>query len=588
MFSKIKLACAVIIVAAGLAPAAAQEIVFPASLDPVPGPVPEILLRYTPVTAERLKKPEDANWLLFRRTYDGWGYSPLRDITPANVARLAPVWSFTTGQVEGHQAPPIVNNGVMFVATPGNQVLAIAAKTGAVLWRYKRPIPEDMTQLHPTSRGVGLWGDKVFFAATEAVLVALDAKTGKEAWTAKVEDYKKGYYMSIAPLVVDGRVMIGVSGGEFGVRGFVAAYDGETGRELWRTFTVPAPGEPGSETWPQGDQWKTGGGSVWITGTYDSESDLSFWGTGNAGPWMGDQRPGDNLYTSAVIALDTKTGAIKGYFQYHQNDSWDWDEVSPPILVDYRHGGRTVKGLVDVARNGYLWRLERTRDKINFVAGQPFVRQNVFKSLDPKTGRPEVDEARKPGTGKTALFCPGLWGGKDWPPVAYSPQTRLLYIPANENLCSELTGAEVKYVAGERYTGVGKNVLTMVKDADHFGELQAWDLDSGKRVWTTKLPSQNWGPVLATGGGLLFAGGTNDRMFRAFDAKTGKILWQYPTTSGVNGVPVSFQVDGKQYIAVQSGWGVDAARMQGRLNLLFPGKYPEVPQGGSIWVFAVK
>jgi alcohol dehydrogenase (cytochrome c) len=588
MFSKIKLACAVMIVAAGLAPAGAQEIVFPASLDPVPGPVPEILQRYTPVTGERLKKPEDANWLLFRRTYDGWGYSPLRDITPANVARLAPVWSFTTGQVEGHQAPPIVNNGVMFVATPGNQVLAIAAKTGAVLWRYKRSIPEDMTQLHPTSRGVGLWGDKVFFAATEAVLVALDAKTGKEAWTAKVEDYKKGYYMSIAPLVVDGRVMIGVSGGELGVRGFVAAYDGETGKELWRTFTVPAPGEPGSETWPQGDQWKTGGGSVWVTGTYDAETDLSFWGTGNGGPWMGDQRPGDNLYTSAVMALDTKTGAIKGHFQYHQNDSWDWDEVSPPILVDYRRDGRAVKGLVNVARNGYLWQLERTRDKINFITGQPFVRQNVFKSLDPKTGRPVVDETRKPGTGKAALFCPGLWGGKDWPPVAYSPQTRLLYIPANENLCSELTGGEVKYVAGERYTGVAKNVLTMVKDADHFGELQAWDLDSGKRVWTTKLPSQNWGPVLATGGGLLFAGGTNDRMFRAFNAKTGKILWEYPTASGVNGVPVSFQVDGKQYIAVQSGWGVDAARMQGRLNLLFPGKYPEVPQGGAIWVFAVK
>jgi alcohol dehydrogenase (cytochrome c) len=587
MFGKLKISCVAAMVVAGIGPAAAQEIVFPASLDPVPGPTPAILEGYTPVTAERLKKPEDANWLLFRRTYDGWGYSPLAAITPANVARLVPVWSLSTGQVEGHQAPPVVNNGIMFVATPGNQVLAIDAKSGALLWRYKRPIPEDMTQLHPTSRGVGLWGDKVFFAATDAVLVALDAKTGKEAWTAKVEDYKKGYYMSLAPLVVDGRVMIGVSGGELGVRGFVAAYD-ERGKDLWRTYMVPAPGEPGSETWPQGDQWKTGGASVWVTGNYDPETDLAFWGTGNGGPWMGDQRPGDNLYTSAVVALDTKTGAIKGHFQYHQNDSWDWDEVSPPILVDYRHDGRTVKGLVDVARNGYLWQLERTRDKINFVTAQPFVRQNVFKRLDPKTGRPEVDETRKPGTGKAALFCPGLWGGKDWPPVAYSPQTRLLYIPANENLCSELTGAEVKYVPGERYTGVGKNVLTMVKGADHFGELQAWDLDSGKRVWTTKLPSQNWGPVLATGGGLLFAGGTNDRMFRAFDAKSGEILWEYPTASGVNGVPVSFEVDGKQYIAVQSGWGVDAARMQGRLNLLFPGKYPEVPQGGSVWVFAVK
>ena len=187
-----------------------------------------------------------------------------------------------------------------------------------------------------------------------------------------------------------------------------------------------------------------------------------------------------------------------------------------------------------------------------------------------------------------ATFCPSLWGGKDWPPAAYSPKTRLLYVPANDNLCTELKGEAPKYVAGELYVGVSTNVLLMVAGADHIGELQAWNLDTGKRAWTTKLPSQNWGPVLATGGDLLFSGGTNDRLFRAFDAKTGKILWQFPTLSGVNGVPVSFAVDGKQYIAVQSGWGVDAARMQGRLNLLFPGKYPAVPQGGAIYVFALK
>jgi len=246
-----------------------------------------------------------------------------------------------------------------------------------------------------------------------------------------------------------------------------------------------------------------------------------------------------------------------------------------------------VKGLVNVARDGYLWQLERTNDKINFIAGQPFVRQNVFKGLDPKTGRPDIDEARKPGTNKTAEFCPSLWGGKDWPPVAYSPQTRLLYIPANDNLCTELTGEAPKYVQGERFMGVAKNVMKMVSGADHIGELQAWDLDSGKKVWTTNLPSFNWGPVLATGGGLLFAGGTNDRKFRAFDAKTGKILWEFPTGSGVAAVPVSFQVDGKQFIAVQSGWGVDPAKMQARMNLIFPGEYPDVPQGGAIWVFAV-
>jgi alcohol dehydrogenase (cytochrome c) len=575
------------LLALGLSGASAQQTIAPASATPT-APMPEVLARYTPVTAERLKNPEDGNWLLFRRTYDGWGYSPLSQITPANVGNLQLVWSFATGQVEGHQAPPIVNNGVMFVATPGNQVLAIEAKTGELLWRYKRAVPEDMTNLHPTSRGVGLLGDKLYFASADAQLVAIDAKTGKELWVSKVADYRQGYYMSLMPLVADGKVMLGTSGGELGVRGFVAAYDADTGKELWRTYTVPSPGQPGSETWPQGEQWKTGGGSIWVPGTYDAETNLAFWGTGNGGPWMGDQRPGDNLYTSSVVALDGKTGAIKGHFQYHQNDSWDWDEVSPPILVPYKFEGRDVKGLVDVARDGFLWRLERTDGKINFVAGQPFVAHNVFKGVEPKTGRPIVDLDHKPGTDKTATFCPSLWGGKDWPPVAYSPKTKLLYIPANENLCTELRGEKVKYVAGERYTGVATNVMLMVAGADHVGELQAWDLDAGKKVWTTKLPSQNWGPVLATGGDVLFSGGTNDRMFRAFDAKTGAILWQYPTLSGVNGVPVSFAIDGKQYIAVQSGWGVDAQRMQDRLNLLFPGKYLPVPQGGAVYVFALK
>jgi alcohol dehydrogenase (cytochrome c) len=570
--------------------ALAQQPLPPLPKPDAPPPVPQILQSYKPVTAERLKQPEDSDWLMYRRTYDSWGYSPLSQITTDNVGRLKPAWTLVTGQVEGHQAPGIVNNGVMFITTPGNQVLAIDAKAGDLLWRFKRPIPEDMTFLHPTNRGVGLLGDKVYFAAADAVLVAIEAKTGKELWSSKVEDYNKGYYMTLAPLVADGKVMVGVSGGEFGVRGFVAAFDAETGKPVWKTYTVPAPGEPGSETWPNGDQWKTGGGPVWITGSYDPETNLTFWGTGNGGPWMGDQRPGDNLFTSSTIALDAATGKIKGHFQYHPNDSWDWDEVNPPILVDYQRNGRTVKGLAYAARDGYLWMLERTADKINFVDGKPFVKQNVFTKLDPETGRPEVDPARKPGTGKKAEFCPSLWGGKDWPPVAYSPKTRLLYIPANENLCHTFTGEPVTYTPGQRYTGAAPaNVIfSMVPGADHIGELQAWNLDTGQKVWNHPFTnSPLWGPVLATGGGVLFMGGTNDRYFRAFDASNGKILWEFRTGSGVNGVPVSFELNGKQYIAVQSGWGVDAARMQARINLVRTWEFPDVPQGGAVWVFAL-
>jgi alcohol dehydrogenase (cytochrome c) len=556
--------------------------------DPPPAPLPDILLKYQPVTADRLKRPADGDWPMVRRTYDGWGYSPLDDITPRNVSRLQPAWVFSTGALNGHEAPPIVSNGVMFVATPGNQVIALDARTGARLWRYRRALPEDIIALHSTTRGVAVYGDKVFLAANEGVLVALDVKTGKEVWTRAIEDNRKGYYMTLAPLVADGKVLVGASGGELGIRGFVAAFDPDTGQERWKTFTVPAPGEPGSETWPAGDQWKTGGGPVWVTGNYDPETNLAFYGTGNGGPWMGDQRPGDNLYTASTIAIDAGTGAIKGHFQYNPNESWDWDEVSPPILIDYVRNGRTIKGLINASRSGYLWFLERTAGRINFVEGKPFVAQNVYRGLDPTTGRPDVDPERKPGTGKMAEFCPSFWGGKNWPPAAFDPRTRLLYIPANENLCSTIVGREIDYKPGVPFTGA-VSTLFIAPGADHIGEVQAWNVDTGKRVWTHKYArSANWGPMLATGGGLVFSGGTNDRMFHAFDAASGRLLWEFPTNSGIIGQPSSFMVDGRQYVAVQSGWGIDSRGMQARLNRLKPGEFPEVPEGGVVWVFAVK
>jgi alcohol dehydrogenase (cytochrome c) len=553
-----------------------------------PPPVPEILRNYQPVTEARLKSPEDGNWLMIRRTYDGWGYSPLTEITPANAARLRPVWVFSTGEGRVHEAAPIVNNGVMFVSTPNNQVIAINAKTGNVLWRYRRPRPQGAQVPHDTSRGVALYGDKVLFAAGEAVLVALDVKTGKEVWTTTVADNKSGYYISLAPLVAGGKVMVGASGGEFGIRGFVAAFDLDTGKEAWRTYTIPAPGEPGSETWPNGDQWKTGGGSVWVTGNYDPETNLAFWGVGNGGPWMGDKRPGDNLYTASTIALDVATGQIKGHFQYHPNDSWDWDEVSPPILVDYQRNGRTFKGLIDVARDGYLRFLERTDSRIRFIDGKPYVKQNVFKRLDPETGRAEVDPAHQPGTGKEVEYCPSLWGGKNWPPIAFSPQTRMIYIPANENMCQTSVGTEVEYTPGKGFTGA-RTGFKVVPGADHFGEVQAWNVDTGQRVWThAYAKSPNWGAMLVTAGGVVFSGGTNDRHMHAFDAADGKLLWEFPTSSGILAPPSSFSIDGKQYIAVLSGWGGDSRGMQGGLDRAFPGEFPEVPEGGSIWVFALE
>ena len=540
---------------------------------------------YTAVTDEQLRNPAPEDWLMYRGTYDSWGYSPLDQIAVDNVGELVPVWTFSTGVTSGHQAPPIVHDGVMFVTTPESQVLALDARSGNLLWRYRRQLPDDIVRGHRTNRGVGLYGDLVFVTAQDAVVVALDARTGEVVWEQAVEDYHTGYYMTMAPLVANGKVMVGVSGGERGIRGFVVALDPKDGHEVWRTYTVPGPGEPGSEGWP-GETWRTGGASVWITGSFDPELNLTYWGTGNAGPWIGDQRPGDNLYANSVVALDADTGELKAHHQYHHNGSWDWDEVSAPLLIDVERGGRTIKGLVHPARNGYLWLLERALDSISFVDAEPFVYQNVFTDIDPQTGRPTYDAERKPGTGKAATFCPSLWGGKDWPPAAYSPQTGYLYIPANENFCSELEGYEQEYTPGQSYIGASMRHFP-VPDADHLGELQAWNLSTGEEVWTQEFESHNWGPILTTGGGLVFSGGTNDRAFRAFDAATGEVLWQQRTNSGVTGVPSSYALDGVQYIAVQSGYGVDAQSMQGAINIS-RGENTQVPEGGVIWVFALR
>jgi alcohol dehydrogenase (cytochrome c) len=541
---------------------------------------------YSPVTDARLTSPEPRNWLMYRRTYDSWGYSPLERINARNVGTLVPVWTASTGTNEGHQSPPIVNDGVMFITTPFNQVFAFDAKTGDVKWRYRRQMPADIRMGHPTNRGVALYGDKVYMATSDAKVVALDAKTGAVVWEKAVADYNTGYYMTMAPLAARGKIMVGVSGGERGIRGFVVALDAETGNQVWKTYTIPGPGEPGNDTWP-GDSWKTGGAPVWVTGSYDPKLGLTYWGTGNPGPWMGDARPGDNLYTSSVIALEVDTGKLRAHHQYHWNDSWDWDEVSPPLLVDLPRNGTMVPGLVHPGRDGYLWMLERSASAITFISGKPYVKQNVFTKLDPVTGRPEYDMTHKPGVGKRAKYCPSLWGGKDWVPAAYSPKTNYLYIPANENLCQELEGEEVEYRPGQQFTGAQNTDFTVAEGADHIGELQAWNLRTGERAWTHKYESPNWGPVLATGGGLVFTGGTTDRYFHAFDAATGKLLWQYRTNSGITGVPTSFEVDGVQYIAVQSGWGVDAQGMLGRIDRA-RNTETIVPQGGVVWVFALR
>jgi len=544
---------------------------------------------YSPVTAEDLINPDPADWPMYRRTYNGQGYSPLSRITKENVGNLVPAWSFSTGVKEGHESPPIVRDGIMFVTTPENHVFALNAVTGDLLWQYTAEITEGTTPFHPTNRGVALFDDKVFYAARDATLVALDARTGEEVWSKEVAPVGEGYYMTLAPLVADGKVVIGVSGGELGIRGFVAAFDAASGEEAWRTFTVPAPDEPGGDTWPEG-AYERGAGSTWITGHYDPDTNLIYWGVGNAGPWIGDQRPGDNLYTTSVISLDAASGDIKGHFQYHHNDSFDWDEVSAPILIDDLDvKGEKISGLVHPARNGVLWALERSDDgAIKFKWGEKYVYGDAITAIDPETGRVTYDESKKPSTGVSKTFCPSLHGGKDWPPAAYSPDTKLVYIPVNNNQCSELTGAEVEYEAGQPYMGFDSISIFVREGAEYVGSVQAWDLAKGEMAWEYKFDkSANWGPILTTGGGLVFSGGSADRMFRALDAETGDLLWQQKLNSGVIGVPTTFEVDGKQYVSVQAGWGVDSVFNQGTVDQFY-GINSNVPQGGVVWVFELK
>jgi len=545
---------------------------------------------YPTVTDARLERPDDGDWLMYRRTYDGWGFSPLKQITPANIHKLSVAWSLNTDLLGAHETTAIVNRGRMFITTPQNNVIALDAKTGTQLWRYAKKYPEGLFQLHPTNRGVALYGDYLYMATTDCALVALDAASGKEVWTAPIDDYKTGCYSTLAPLAVHGKIIVGYSGGEFGVRGSVNAFDALTGKRLWKTYTVPGPDEPGGDSW-KGEAYKRGGGSTWITGVYDLATNTIYWGTGNPGPWVADERPGDNLYTNSTLALDADTGKIKSYHQYTPHDSWDWDEVSAPLLIDTAIDGRPTKTATHAGRNGYLWILDR--DRLKFLRAFPFSNNNVFTSIDPKTGRPTVDESKRPGARQGAAFCPSIGGAKNWPPEAWSPQTRLLYIPANNNICGFLPRGKVPepesngFYVGYETESIFGSIRTAAGASDHLGELQAWDLNSGKRVWQHNFKTVLYAPLLVTGADILFAAGTPDRLFRAFDARNGKPLWSFPLPSGAIGVPTSFEVDGEQYVAVTTGWDLDIRGLQDGVDKV-QGTKIDVPRGGTIMVFKLQ
>lgn len=529
---------------------------------------------YTPVTDQRLLNPEPGNWLMWRGNYSNWGYSPLDKINTKNVSRLVPVWAFSTGVTQGHEAPPIVNGDMMFITAPYNKLFALNARTGKLIWKYERQLPDDVVSCCDiVNRGVALYGDRLYMGTLDAHLIAFDAKTGKIIWDVTVENYKNRYTITSAPLVYKGKVLTGVHGGEYGVRGFVVAYDANTGNQLWKTFTTDETG-----SYP-GDSWKTGGAATWLTGSYDPSTNTVYWGTSNPSPWMDPARNDktDLKWSSSVLALDADTGKIKAGFQYSPNDAWDFDGVNEQILI--KVGGRP--SIVSAHRNGYFYLLDRSGGGVKYVRASKYATSNVYKSID-ANGRPQWDPEHRPDIGKTVNACPSFLGGKNWNPAAYSPQTGLVYIPAND-WCMDIKGAQVQYVAGEAFVGA-EFEMNVVPGFNTVGALRAVNPATGKIVWEQRFRAPTWGGVLATAGGLVFTGTLDDRAFNAFDAKTGKKLWSFTTNSGVIGVPMSFESGGTQYIAVFSGFGGAIPLWAGPVAKLTK----DVPMGGVLWVFAVK
>jgi len=486
---------------------------------------------------------EPGNWLTYSGSYLGQRYSPLTELTPANVSSLRVKWAF---QMDTRlQVSPIVVDGVMYVTGP-NSAAALDLRTGRPLWRWSRPLPKDYQSIGfgRVNRGPAILDNQIFVATLDCYLVALDAQSGVERWSAKVEDYKVGYSMTLAPLAIRGKVLVGVSGGEAGIRGFVDAYDARTGSRAWRFYTIPGPGEPGHNTWSEAS-WKTGGGSTWVTGSYDPDTNTVYWGVGNPGPdWNPDSRPGDNLYTCSLLALDGDTGKLKWHFQFTPHDSHDWDSAHVPVLFEANVRGTRRKLVAVVNRNAFYYALDRTTGE--FVAGRPYARQTWAKGLD-DSGRPIVIPGTEPSEQGT-LVWPNLNGATVWFSPAYSPQTEWIYVATRE-IASIYFKRRAEYQPATFFAGGGE---ASVPGNQPSGAIRALEASTGQLRWEFPLHSAPWAGVLATGGDLVFSGSDEGNFF-ALDARTGKPLWDFQTGGRIAANPISFAIDGSQCIAIAAG-----------------------------------
>jgi alcohol dehydrogenase (cytochrome c) len=547
----------------------------------------------TAVTDAMLRDPPASDWLMWRRTYNGWGYSPLDQINKDNVKDLRPVWtwSLTPGPTE---TTPIVHDGVLFIFNWADKIQALNAATGDLIWEYKRELPENLFADVPNvmaKRNMAIYEDKLIAATSDAHIIALDAKTGKLVWDHTTADWTKGWRYTGGPFVVNGKVIQGMTGCGNAEPGgcFITGHDAKTGAELWRVYTIAHPGDPNYDTWNGLPLESRFGASAWITGAYDPEQNLVFYGTGQPYPWIAEMRgtlpkkPGlkaNAMYSDTTLAINPDTGKLEWYHQHLEDDTWDLDYVYERQLIDLPVNGETRKAVVTTGKLGIVEAIDRTNGQ--WLWHKETVPQNVVAAIDPKTGEKTINVAAIPHIGQTTVNCPADPGGRGWPATAYSPRTGILYMPLNE-YCSNTTPTPLD--PGQAYSGGGRAIFARVQVPNSdgkIGRVDAIKLEDRSQVWSYRLRAPETSAVLPTGGGLVFNGAW-DRYLRAFDDTTGEVKWQMRLNNVINSFPITYSVNGKQYVAVAVGSGSSLSKALATLT-------PEIqnPDGGSVlWVFAL-
>lgn len=503
---------------------------------------------FSPVTWERLinAKDEPENWMMYSGTLDSQRYSRLDQIDKSNVAELEMKWSYQIPVIDRAETVPTVVDGIMFITEAPSNLTAVDARTGRVYWRYDHELPDDLRICcGRNNRGVAILGETLFMSTLDAHLVAIDARTGNVLWDTEVADYEAGYSKTAAPLIVKDKVVTGIAGGEFGIRGFIDAYDPATGELEWRTYAIPGPGEPGNDSW-SGDSWKTGGAATWITGSYDPDLNLIYWGTGNPGPdWNGDVRLGDNLYSDSALALDGDTGEIAWHFQFTPHDVHDYDSIQVPILADIEYQGSTRKVMMWANRNAFFYTIDRATGE--FLEGDAYASQTWAQGLDP-TGRP----IRVPGMAPTyegILVSPPIVGATNWYSPGYSQQTGLFYVTSFDGE-QEFFKRDEDYEEGERFTGGGGR-YNQPMDAFH-SSIRAINPATAQIEWEFPIMPRSSAGITTTAGGIVFTGSA-DGYFFALDAATGEELWHISLGARVHAAPMTYAVDGKQFVTIASG-----------------------------------